>query len=203
MDASPTETPDDVVTPPGPDAPIDTPPEAPPPPAPCKIPSIDHLAHWYVASEAKAVTTPPIGSSILVTEGDHQVGKVAFAGGGWHIVAVWVTNSLMSQADLSNSTGFTLTYSATADLWVQLREVANYNGGAHFVAVLPSTGGQLRTVFVPFTPDHWITLPSLGKPTVTFAEAIAQVRGLFFIDDAANTLEFDRLSFDNFTPQCQ
>ena len=181
---------------------MDAPPSTPPPRMPeCKTPSIDHLAHWYVASEAKAVTVPGAGS-ILVPQDGYQVGKVSFVGAGWHIVAVWVANSVTAQADLSNSASFTLTYSATADLWVQLREVANYEAGGHFVAVLPSTGGQLKTISVPLTADHWMTLPSLGKPTVMFADAIKQVRGLFFIDDAANTLEFDRLVFDNFTPAC-
>jgi hypothetical protein len=172
-----------------------------PPLAECNMPSIDRLVHWFVASEANAMTAPASGS-ILVPEADHQVGKVSFVGGGWHIVAVWTANSMTAQVDLGGSTGFTLTYSATADFYVQLREVANYASGAHYVAQIPSTGGQVQTVFVSFGADRWMPLARLGNPTVTFPQAITQVRGLFFIGDTANTLEFRRLRIDNYVPNC-
>jgi hypothetical protein len=196
--------PADVMTPVDlPSSPVDGPPPVvmPPPLAECNMPSIDHLERWTVASEAGAATTPAAGS-ILVAEGDHQVGKVSFTGGGWHIVAVLVTNSNTAQANLSASTGFTLTYSATADLWIQLRETANYMDGAHWVLPLPSTGGQLRTVFVSLAADSWITLPRLGTPKVTFPQALTQVRGIFFIGDAANTLVLRGMRFDGYTPVC-
>jgi hypothetical protein len=37
---------------------------------------------------------------------------------------------------------------------------------------------------------------------VTFAQAIAQVRGLFMIGDAANTIVFRGLRIDSFLPPC-
>jgi hypothetical protein len=93
-------------------------------------------------------------------------------------------------------------YSATANFYVQLRETANYANGGHFVVQIPSTGGQTQSVFISFAASNWTTLPALGNPTVTFDQAITQVRGLFMIGDAANTLVFRGLRIDSFIPQC-
>jgi hypothetical protein len=172
-----------------------------PPLVECTMPSIDRLEQWLLFSDVGAVTVPPSGS-ILVPEGDHQIGMVSFLGTGWHAVATWPRNTDTSQVDLSPFPGFTLTYSATADFWIQLREVANYMTGAHFVFPIPRTNGQVQTIFVPFVPRQWTVIPFLGKPTVTFAVAMTQVRGLVIIGNTPNTLVFRGLRIGSYVPPC-
>jgi hypothetical protein len=80
-------------------------------------------------------------------------------------VVVRLINSATEQTDLTGSAGFWLTYSATADLWVQLRPAPDYNGGDKWVTKTPGTGGKMVTQFFPFTAASWFYLNVLGVPT--------------------------------------
>src|SRR5690348_3661057 len=84
----------------------------------CKTPSIDRYQQWLASGEG---TTVPATGSLLVRSGHQYTAKVAFLNDEWHVVVLWLGNQFEAQADLSGSAGFWMTYSATDDLYVQLR----------------------------------------------------------------------------------
>jgi len=129
--------------------------------------------------------------------------KVEFLPGGqWHEVVVPVANGLGKKVDLSASKGFTISYSATADLWVQLRPLTHPHGGEQHTFKLPSTGGMLQDLFVPFSAASWGML--LGNPTFPFAEAVSNANFFDFVGPpgTANTIVVRGLRFDGYVPPC-
>jgi hypothetical protein len=172
----------------------------PPPLTECTgKPSIDRLEQWLASGEG--LTVPATGS-LLVAEGDHYVARVQLIGSEWHVIVVWLKNQFEDQVDLSGAASFTLTYSATDDLYVQLRPEAHWSGGDKYVTAIPSTHGQVETHTFSFDASAWTTLPELGVPSYPYAEAIRDARGLVFVGDTPNTLEFRGLRIDGFTPPC-
>ena len=165
----------------------------------CPNPSIDRITAWNATGEG---TTKPMGGSLLVKEGDHYVAKQEFVGGGWHVLEVFIGNTFEFMVDLSKSTGFTLTYSSTADLWLQLRPAFHYDGGAQWVTKIPSTGGQLQTRTFSFDPAQWVTI-DLGKPGWTYAMALKAARGFLFVGDKPNLIAFYSLRIYGYVPMCR
>ncbi|MDQ1646247.1 MAG: hypothetical protein QOJ50_2431 [Cryptosporangiaceae bacterium] len=165
----------------------------------CATPSIDHLQQWLASGEG---TTVPATGSLLVPEGRKYAAKVTFVNAEWHVIPVWLGNQFEAQADLSRSSGFWLTYSATAGLYVQLRPASHWSGGDKWLTPIPSTGGHLVTRFFSFSPRNWIALPELGTPTYSLASALAEARGLVFVGKTANTLDFRGLRIDGYDPPC-
>jgi hypothetical protein len=167
----------------------------------CNAPAIDGYAVWLATGEGGA--TIPARDSILVDDGGKAVGKVMFVGGGWHGVSVHLSNNTdKGLVDLSKSSGFTLTYSATADLFIQLRSSSHWDGGSHYVIKVPATGGMVTTRTFPFIRASWQTIDVLGIPTQPFDAERAEVRGLVFVGLGANTLVFQGLKVDGYTPPC-
>ena len=165
----------------------------------CPPPSLDRLQHWT----AHANTTPGSGN-LLVKDGDRYVAKVTFPGGGtWSEVVVPVNNNETIPGDLSKSAGFTITYSATADFWGQLRGTVQAHGGDQNVVKLPSTGGNMSTLSFRFVQDDWTFVPGLGKPTVTLASVLPSAVFFDFVGNTANTIAFYGLRFDNYLPTCR
>ncbi len=162
-------------------------------------PSIDRLQQWLASGEG--VTIPATGS-MLVPEGDHYVARIEFVGSDWHVAVVWLGNQFEASVDLSGSSGFSLTYAATDDFYVQLRPAAHWSGGDKYVALLPSTDGAVQTRTIAFDPSAWTTLPELGVPSYPFAEAVADARGLVFVGRTPNALEFRGLRVDGYEPPC-
>ncbi len=165
----------------------------------CATPSIDRLQQWLASGEG--TTVPPTGS-LLVRERGGYAAKVAFLNAEWHVVVVWLGNQFEAQADLSKSAGFWMTYSATDDLYVQLRPASHWSGGDKWLTKVPSTGGKLVKKFFSFASDAWTTLPELGKPTYSFASALAEARGLVFVGKTPNELDFRGLAIDRYRPPC-
>jgi hypothetical protein len=165
----------------------------------CATPSIDRLQHWLASGEG---TTVPAAGSLLVPQGRGYAAKVRFVHAEWHVVVVWLGNKFEAQADLSRSAGFWMTYSATSDLYVQLRPASHWNGGAQWLTTVPSTGGKLRTRFFSFSPRSWTSLPELGAPAHPFVEALNNARGLVFVGKTENTLDFRGLRIDRYRPPC-
>jgi hypothetical protein len=166
----------------------------------CAKPSVDHLEIWEAHGGS---LKPGVGGDLFVKEGDHHYVQVDFLPGGeWHEIVVPIANSLAKQTDLSGSQGFTLTYSATADLWVQLRPLSHPHGGEQWTAKIPSTGGANKTLFVPFAPDGWGML--LGMPPFPFAQALKDANFFNFVGppDSANHLVVRGLRFDGYVPPC-
>jgi hypothetical protein len=95
-----------------------------------------------------------------------------------------------------------MTYSATDDLYVQLRPASHWSGGDKWLTKVPSTGGKLVKRFFSFAPGAWTTLPELGKPSYSFASALTEARGLVFVGKTANELDFRGLRVDRYTPPC-
>src|SRR5882757_2919735 len=91
----------------------------------CATPSIDRYQQWLASGEG---TTVPATGSLLVREGHQYAAKVTFLNAEWHVAVLWLGNQFEAQADLSKSAGFWLTYSATEDLYVQLRPASNWSG---------------------------------------------------------------------------
>jgi len=104
-------------------------------------PSLDRLTNWQASGEG--LTVPATGS-ILVQDGAAYAGKVEFVGAEWHVIPVYIANKYGSTADLSKSSGFTLTYSATSDLHVQLRSLSHWSGGDQYATSIPSTTAAKR-----------------------------------------------------------
>jgi hypothetical protein len=199
-DAGPTTGPADAATAPGtPDAAIVDP---PPPLEECPDdPSIDRIQQWLASGEG--ATIPATGSMLLPDpDGEGFLARIEFLGTEWHVAVVWPGNQFESQADLSGSAGFTLTYSATDDLYVQLRPASHWSGGDKWLTAIPSTGGQLETHFFSFDPAAWTTLDALGTPDYAFSDAIVEARGLVFVGETPNQITFTGLRIDGFTPPC-
>lgn len=165
----------------------------------CATPSIDRLQQWLASGEG---TTVPATGSLLVSEGGKYAAKVTFVNAEWHVIVVWLANQFEAQVDLSRSAGFWLTYSATDDLYVQLRPASHWSGGDKWLTLVPSTGGRLVTRFFSFSPADWTTLPELGTPSYSFASALGEARGLVFVGKTANILDFRGLRLDGYQPPC-
>ena len=168
----------------------------------CATPSIDRLQQWLASGEG---TTDPATGSLLVPVrgGRSYAARISFLNDEWHVAVVWLGNEFEAQADLTRSAGFRLTYSATDDLYVQLRPASHWSGGAQWVTKVPSTHGRTVTRFFSFRPQAWTALAELGTPAHTFASALAEARGLVFVGKTANELEFRGLRVDHYTPPCR
>jgi hypothetical protein len=163
-------------------------------------PSLDRLEDWLASGEG---TTTPATGNTLVKEGAGYVARVQYVGAGWHVApVVWLQNAFAAQVDLSTSRGFTLTYAASADFYVQLRPAAQWSGGDKWLVKIPSTGGQTQTRSWTFAAADWTSLPALGTPTYSLADALKDARGLVFVGDTANTLAFYGLRIDGLSPPC-
>jgi hypothetical protein len=161
-------------------------------------PSVDHLTDWEASGEG--LTTPKTGS-ILVKDGASYVGKVTFIGADYHVIPVYVANAYGKTADFTNSKSFTLTYSATTALHVQLRTLSHWNGGDQYATDIPSTGGQKQTKTFPFAEANWASL--FNKPALSFADTLKEAMGMVFVGQGDNTVAFYGLRFDGYTPACQ
>jgi hypothetical protein len=165
----------------------------------CPKPSIDRITAWNATGEG---TTKPMSGSLLVKEGDHYVAKQEFVGGGWHVLEVFIANAYGASADLTNDASFTLTYSSTSDLWLQMRASNHYSGGAQWVTKIPSTGGQKMTATFSLDPSKWTTI-ELGKPSWSYAEARQKACGFVFVGDKPNMIAFWSLRFEKYVPMCR
>jgi hypothetical protein len=165
----------------------------------CATPSIDRYQQWLASGEG---TTVPATGSLLVREGRQYAAKVTFLNTEWHVAVLWLGNRFEAQADLSKSAGFRLTYSATDDLYVQLRPASHWSGGDKWLTLVPSTHGKLVTRWFSFAPRAWTSLPELGTPTYSFASALTEARGLVFVGKTPNRLDFRGLRVDGYRPPC-
>lgn len=165
----------------------------------CATPSIDRYQQWLASGEG---TTVPATGSLLVREGRGYAAKIAFLDDEWHVAVLWLGNQFEAQADLSRSAGFWLTYSATDDLYVQLRPASHWSGGDKWLTRIPATGGRQVHRFFSFSPAAWTWLPELGQPSYSLAAALPEARGLVFVGKTPNTLDFRGLRVDGYTPPC-
>jgi hypothetical protein len=161
-------------------------------------PAVDRLTSWSATNEGTMV---PASGSILVKEGAGYVGKVHFIGAGWHVLPVLIANKFDVTADLSKASSFTLTYSATAELHVQLRSKSHWSGGDQYATTIPSTGGKQETHVFPFAETAWKSL--FGAPVLSYADTLKEGMGLVFVGDGENTVAFYGLRIDGYTPTCQ
>jgi hypothetical protein len=165
----------------------------------CTTPSIDRIQYFGASGEG---TTVPMNGTLLVKEGNRYVAKQQYLKSEWHVTEVLIGNTFNTQVDLTTSKGITLTWSATADLWIQMRPGFHYSGGAQWVTKLPSTGGQVKTQFFSLDPAQWST-DLLGKPAWSYAMARAAVRGLVFVGNMPNVITISGLRIDGYTPMCR
>ena len=167
----------------------------------CATPSIDRLQQWLASGEG--TTVPATGSLLVPARGkERYAARISFLNEEWHVAVVWLGNQFEAQADLSRSAGFRLTYSATDDLYVQLRSASHWSGGAQWLTRIPSTHGRTVSRFFSFRPQAWTSLPELGAPAHPFAEALSEARGFVFVGKTANEIEFRGLRIDRYTPPC-
>jgi hypothetical protein len=168
-------------------------------PRECATPSIDRYQQWLASGEGATV---PATGSLLVREGHGYAAKVTFLNAEWHVAVLWLGNRFEAQADLSKSAGFRLTYSATDDLYVQLRPASHWSGGDKWLTLVPSTHGKLVTRWFSFSSRAWTSLPELGTPAYSFASALTEARGLVFVGKTPNRLDFRGLRVDGYRPPC-
>jgi hypothetical protein len=167
---------------------------------PCSGPAVDRLEIWEAHG---GNLKPAVGGNLLVKDGDRYYAKVDFLPGGeWHEIVVPIVNSLAKKVDLTKSKGFWLTYSATADLWVQLRPLSHAHGGEQYTAKLPSTAGLLQEVFISFAPAAWGML--LGTPPFPYDQALRDANFFNFIGPpgTANAVTINGLRIDGHVPPC-
>ena len=170
-------------------------------PQECVTPSIDRLQQWLASGEG--TTVPAAGSMLVPVRGrDNYAARITFVNTEWHVAVVWLGNEFEAQADLSRSAGFLLTYSATDDLYVQLRPASHWSGGAQWATRIPSTRGRTVTRFFSLRPQAWTSVPELGAPAHSFASAVSEARGLVFVGKTPNEIEFRGLRIHRYTPPC-
>jgi hypothetical protein len=167
----------------------------------CATPSIDRYQQWRASGEG--TTIPATGSMLVPVRGrDRYAARIAFVNDEWHVAVLWLANRFEAQVDLSRSAGFRLTYSATDDVYLQLRPASKWSGGAQWATRIPSTHGRTVTRFFSFRSYAWGPVSELGEPTHPFATALAEARGFVFVGKTANELEFRGLQVDRYTPPC-
>jgi hypothetical protein len=168
----------------------------------CTKPSLDRIESWNATGEG---STKPMSGSLLVKMGDHYVATEEFVGSGWHVLETWPGNSYDVMSDFTSSSGFWLTYSSTADLWVQMRAGgSHYSGGEQWVTPIPSTNGQMKRAFFSFDTSKWSWLTALGNmPKLSYPDTRKIVTGMLFVGDKPNKITFYEFRFDNFTPPCR
>jgi hypothetical protein len=167
----------------------------------CPRPSVDRLEIWTAHGGS---LRPAVGGNLLVKEGDRYYAKVEFLPGGeWHEIVVPLVNSLMKQVDLTNSKGLLLSYSATAELWVQLRPLSKAHGGDQHTALIPSTGGMVKELFLPFNAQTF-GVPLLGAPAHPFSQTLRDANFFNFVGRPAvmNTFVVRGLRIDGHLPPC-
>jgi hypothetical protein len=118
----------------------------------------------------------------------------------WHVLVIWLANEFEASVDLSGSSGFTLTYSATADFYIQLRPAFEWSGGAKWHMPIPSSGGQVVTHTFAFDASDWEE--RLGAVPHTFEAALADARGLVPVGNSQNEISFHSLRIDGYEPPC-
>lgn len=160
-------------------------------------PSVDRFTQWIASGEG---TTVPAKGSIVVMDGGEYVAKVEMVGAGWHVIPVYIKNKFGEALDLSTSSGITLTYSATAELHVQLRSKSHWSGGQQYATTIPSTNGQKETRFFSFAEVGWKSL--FGPPALSYADTLKEGMGLVFVGDGPNLVTFHGLRIDGYTPPC-
>src|SRR5688572_10073774 len=141
-----------------------------PPLTECPGGSIDRLQKWL--GHAHLVGSGE-DATILVREGDRYVARARFDGMDWSEVVVLLGNTTEASIDLGKSKGFTIRYSATADLWIELRGTVKLHGGDQYGVKLPGTGGRIVSRFISFQPSEWGPIPGLDIPRHAFADALA------------------------------
>jgi hypothetical protein len=166
--------------------------------AECAKPSVDRLESWVASGEGKTV---PATGPILVREGERYVARVQFVGSEWHVVPVYLGNVFEAQADISKSSGFWLTYSATSELYVQVRPASHWDGGNQYATRIPSTGGQKQTRFFSFDPGNWKSL--FDDPGYPYANALKEARAFVIVGETPNTIVFFGLRIDGYMPPCR
>ena len=170
----------------------------------CRTPSIDRFQQWLASGEG--ATVPATGSLLTPVREGHgrteYAARVSFLNAEWHVVVLWLANEFEAQADLSRSAGFWLTYSATDDVYLQLRPASHWSGGDKWLTLVPSTGGRTVTRFFSFRSEAWTTLPELGTPAYSFESALHEARGFVFVGKTPNELEFRGLRVHGYRPPC-
>jgi len=175
-----------------------TEPEAPPPISECETPSISRFQQWLASGEGP---TEPTEGTLLVPQDDTHEAQATFTSNSeWHVLAIWLGNEFGASIDLTESAGFTLTYSATSDFYVQLRPASEWSGGSKWHLSVPATNGEVVTSNFSFNPEHW--KERLGPPPHTFLEALSDASGFVVVGNSTNELTFSGLEIDGYVPPC-
>lgn len=161
--------------------------------------SLGRIYQWIATTEGTMI---PSSGSIVVSESGKNIARVKFLGTDWHVVPTWLKNTFESEADLSGSKSFTITYSAAGDIYVQMRPSFAWDGGAKYVVKLPATGGATKSLTIPLEAASWTTLAALGDPPYPFAMAVKQVRGFVYISKVPGDFVVSAFAIDGFTPPC-
>ena len=172
-----------------------------PPITECPGPSMDRLQKWL--AHAFVMGVPNFQeSSLLVSEGNRYVAKATLTGGGanYSEIVVLLGND-RSGVDLTRSAGFVITYSATADQWIELRGTVKPDGGDQWVVKLPGTGGQMMSKTFSFEASSWTTL--FGQPPVRYPDVLRTAFMFDIVGNAPNTVTFYGLRFDGYVPTCR
>lgn len=164
----------------------------------CDTPSIDRLQKWLASGEGPTV---PSSGSLLVPNGEYHIANARFTSSTeWHVLSIWLGNEFGASIDLTGSSGFTMTYSASADFYIQLRPAEEWSGGNKWHMPISSSGGAVITTFFPFDASKWEQ--RLGSVPHTFKSALADASGFVIVGNTVNELSFSGLRIDGFVPTC-
>lgn len=100
--------------------------------------------------------------------------------------------------DISKGDGLTIEYASTGNTYLQLRTAAVPHGGDHFRADLPSTGGQLKTVQLPYA-----SFRRPGGNTPPGADILTGMFSFTFVGAATTKLTLRQVLIPGFVPPCQ
>jgi hypothetical protein len=115
-------------------------------------------------------------------------------------MVLFLSNVREAARDLRTSAGFTVTYSSTAEMFIQLRGTVQRDGGNQYHAVLPATAGAMMKRSVRFVRDDWTF--RLGATTQMFTDVLRTAVLFNFISMPANDVTIYDIRFDNYVPAC-
>ncbi|HSC89327.1 MAG TPA: hypothetical protein VLC09_18720 [Polyangiaceae bacterium] len=164
----------------------------------CPTASLDRLQKWWGTAEGP--TIPGADQSLLVSAGAGYEARVEFASApNWHVAPVWIANEYAG-VDVSASTELRIVYSATSDLWVQLRPESTYSGGDKWHHLLPSTGGSDSEIVIPLDAASWTE--KFGTPPATVEQTLTELLALVFVGNTNNVFVVKSLRIRGYEPPC-
>jgi hypothetical protein len=176
---------------------------------PCADPAVSRLKVWEM-QVVGGTQVPANGSPLRKYDGggyELYVEWTLTAGGAYGTANAPLNNMgqytngadpAKNAVDISKGDGLTIEYASTGNTYLQLRTAAVPHGGDHFRADLPSTGGQIKTVQLPYA-----SFRRPGGNTPPGADILTGMFSFTFVGSATTKLTLRQVLIPGFVPPCQ